>query len=304
MANKRPSLSLLAGCLCAVFVQGQAAITATGGNATGSGSSISYTVRQVTYQTFEGTTGTVAQGVQQPYEISVMTTIENMEGITLEYKIYPNPTSGSLRLLIKPYDNENFRYKLFDINGLSLPDNTKTMFIGGKNTEGPWAIYLSTDNGAGVTTPRIVVSGTTGHVAVNQTGINSTYQFYVNGPAGGTTAWNSTSDAKYKTNVKTIESPLQKVLDLRGVTFNFIDNPNFEKGIRMGFIAQEVLPVIPEVITNTEAGYTMQYAPLTALLVEAVKEQQNLINKQEAELQSLKDELNQIRAMLARRFDE
>lgn len=60
--------------LCCIYVaslQGQSTIPATGGNATGSGGSVSYTAGQATYQTSEGTTGTVAQGVQQPYEISM-----------------------------------------------------------------------------------------------------------------------------------------------------------------------------------------------------------------------------------------
>ena len=137
MANKRPVLSLLVGCLCSLFIQGQSTIPATGGNATGGGGSVSYTVGQVTYQTPAGSNGTVAQGVQQPYEISVVTAIENTEGIILEYKIYPNPTSGSLKLLIKPYDDENFRYRLFDINGLLFLDKK----INSGETEIPMESY-------------------------------------------------------------------------------------------------------------------------------------------------------------------
>jgi hypothetical protein len=119
---RKTILVLLVSCLCLTIVQGQSTIPATGGNATGSGGSVSYTVGQVTYQTSEGITGTVAQGVQQPYEISVVTAIENTEGIILECKIYPNPTSGSLKLLIKPYDDDNFRYRLHDINSILLQD--------------------------------------------------------------------------------------------------------------------------------------------------------------------------------------
>jgi hypothetical protein len=115
-------LVLLVSCLCLTIVQGQSTIPSTGGNANGSGGSVSYTVGQITYQTSEGTTGTVAQGVQQPYEISVVTAIGNTEGITLEYKVFPNPTSGLLRLIIKPFDQENFRYKLNDINSILLQD--------------------------------------------------------------------------------------------------------------------------------------------------------------------------------------
>jgi len=104
------------------LVKAQSTIPASGSNADGSGGSASYTIGQVTYQTIEGSTGTVAQGVQQPYEISVVTAIENTEGITLEYKVYPNPTSGLLKLVIQPLDDENLRFRLYDLNGVLLQD--------------------------------------------------------------------------------------------------------------------------------------------------------------------------------------
>ena len=103
-------------------IQAQNTVPATGGNATGAGGTVSYSVGQVTFNTYSGTNGTVAQGVQQPYEISVVTAVENTEGITLEYKVYPNPTRGLINLTIKPLDNENFRFKLYDMNGILLQD--------------------------------------------------------------------------------------------------------------------------------------------------------------------------------------
>jgi hypothetical protein len=103
-------------------IQAQYTIPVTGGNATGSGGTVSYTIGQVNYHTLEGTTGTVAEGIQQPYEISVVTAVENTEGIKLEYRVYPNPTSGLLKLIISPIEKDNFRYKLFDINSILLQD--------------------------------------------------------------------------------------------------------------------------------------------------------------------------------------
>ncbi|MCJ7450077.1 MAG: T9SS type A sorting domain-containing protein [Bacteroidales bacterium] len=113
---------LLLSCFCYAAIHAQQTIPATGGNATGSGGSVSYTVGQITYQTISGTNGTVAQGVQQPYEISIVTAIENTEGITLEYRVYPNPTRGLITLIIKPYDNENLKYRLYNLNGILLQD--------------------------------------------------------------------------------------------------------------------------------------------------------------------------------------
>jgi hypothetical protein len=103
-------------------IQAQNSIPVTGGNASGSGGTVSYTIGQVTYQTLEGTTATGAEGVQQPYEISVVTAIDNTVGIKLEYRVYPNPTSGLVRLIIIPFEKENYRYKLFDLNSILLQD--------------------------------------------------------------------------------------------------------------------------------------------------------------------------------------
>jgi hypothetical protein len=123
MANIRKTIfSLVIGCLCLAIAHGQSTIPATGGNASGAGGSLSYSVGQIVYTTNVGTTGSLAQGVQQPYEISVPTALENTEGITLEYKVYPNPTKGMLTLSLKPFDSDNFRFKLFDINGLLLQE--------------------------------------------------------------------------------------------------------------------------------------------------------------------------------------
>ena len=100
--------------------------------------------------------------------------------------------------------------------------------------------------------------------------------FFVNGDAGGAYAWYNDSDERQKKNIETIESPLDKVTNLRGVTYEWKDN-SVEKGTKMGFIAQETVEVIPEVVDHNKETdhYTMQYAPITALLVEAVKELKN-----------------------------
>lgn len=105
-----------------VIVQAQETIPATGGIATGSGGSVTFTVGQVTYRTWTGTDATVAQGVQQPYEISVVTAIENTGEINLQCIIYPNPTRGLIKLIVESYENQNLRYQLYDSNGVLLQD--------------------------------------------------------------------------------------------------------------------------------------------------------------------------------------
>lgn len=118
----KSTIVLMAFCLYMATVSGQSAISATGGTATGTGGTVTYTVGQVTYSTFTGSSGSVAQGVQQPWEISTVTAIEKTEGITLEMSVYPNPTGGVLKLTIRDIDDKNLRYRLYDMNGLLLQD--------------------------------------------------------------------------------------------------------------------------------------------------------------------------------------
>jgi hypothetical protein len=103
-------------------IEAQNTITTSGGNATGTGGTVSYTVGQIASSTLSGTNGTITQGVQQPYEISVVTAIENTNVINLECIVYPNPTKGLIRLIVESMDNENLKYKLYDINGALLQD--------------------------------------------------------------------------------------------------------------------------------------------------------------------------------------
>jgi hypothetical protein len=101
-------------------LRAQESINAIGGNASGSGGSASFSVGQVVYQTYTGTTGSVAEGVQQPYEISVVTAIEEAKGINLAVMAYPNPTTENLTLSIDEFDISNLSYQLYDISGKLL----------------------------------------------------------------------------------------------------------------------------------------------------------------------------------------
>lgn len=100
----------------------QTSVNATGGNATGSDGSVSYSIGQVTYQTHTGTSGSMAEGVQQPCEISIVTGIKEAKGINLSVSAYPNPTTDYLTLSIDEnvqtnYDLSQLSYHLFDMHG-------------------------------------------------------------------------------------------------------------------------------------------------------------------------------------------
>jgi Chaperone of endosialidase len=103
------------------------------------------------------------------------------------------------------------------------------------------------------------------------------------------------SDARFKTDVAPISNPLQKVLALRGVNFNWntsaFPQRMFSDKRTLGFIAQEVEKVLPEIVQteNTTEGYkSVQYDKVVALLVEAIKEQQKQINQLKKQVKKLR----------------
>jgi len=90
--------------------------TATGGEAAGTGGTASYSIGQVVYTTATGTNGSVAQGVQQPYEISVTTGVAETS-INLEMNVYPNPTTNYLTLKIDNFELSTLNFQLIDLQG-------------------------------------------------------------------------------------------------------------------------------------------------------------------------------------------
>ena len=88
--------------------------------------------------------------------------------------------------------------------------------------------------------------------------------------------FNTTSDESLKENVETIENALSKVINMRGVNFNWKENAQPGTGV----IAQEMEQVIPQVITENDEGIKhVQYGNLVGTLIEAIKEQQNQIEE-------------------------
>lgn len=121
MQHKRLKLSVVFFLgLGLMGLQAQKSVNSTGGNASGSGGSASYSVGQAVYTSNTETGGTVAQGVQQPYEIWVETTIEEAKGINLLVTAYPNPTTDYLTLRIDEFDISDLSYQLYDMRGKLL----------------------------------------------------------------------------------------------------------------------------------------------------------------------------------------
>ncbi len=108
------------------YTHAQEAVTTAGGEASGEGGNASFTVGQTVYTTISGQEGSAAAGVQQPYEISVSTAIENTEDILLDFKAYPNPTTDVLKIRTGERSLESLSYQLFDIKGEILKEGKIT----------------------------------------------------------------------------------------------------------------------------------------------------------------------------------
>jgi hypothetical protein len=85
------------------------------------------------------------------------------------------------------------------------------------------------------------------------------------------------SDARWKKSIKTLQSPLQKVLNMTGVSYHYrrdeFPDKNFQEGAQIGFIAQQLEAVLPEVVRTDSQGWkSVQYSSLVPVLVEAFKQ--------------------------------
>ena len=125
----------------------QESISTSGGMAYGSGGSVSYTVGQVVYTTNSEITGSVAQGVQQPFEILDESGSDLATGISLQCSVYPNPVEKVLTLQVQYYINESITYSLYDSNSQLLKtdvvENKKTLIL--MSNLPPTTYYLVVD---------------------------------------------------------------------------------------------------------------------------------------------------------------
>ena len=97
------------------------------------------------------------------------------------------------------------------------------------------------------------------------------------------------SDINLKENIKPINDALNKLLRINGVNFDWKDDYIEERGGEDGFfvrkndvgvIAQEIEEVLPEIVATREDGYkAVKYEMIVPLLIESIKEQQNIIEK-------------------------
>lgn len=104
-------------CVLCSGIYAQGAISSSGSDASGSGGSMSISYGLAAYTSSTGSSGSVAQGVQQPYEISVITEIIDAPEVGLFFKTYPNPTTQNLTLRFGGKLEMDYQAAIYDAFG-------------------------------------------------------------------------------------------------------------------------------------------------------------------------------------------
>ncbi len=182
-------------------------------------------------------------------------------------------------IVIEDYGSKPFIRFLNNIHGLPPLEYTDTWLLQANEPDaGSFRIRNESDH-----IDRLVID-TNGNVIVNGQVVHS-------------------SDVRLKTHIRTIPDALNRVLKLRGVKFEWKKDSGRDKdpapGPHIGLIAQEVETVFPELVKTGPDGYKfVAYANVTAILVEAVKQQQKIIEKQKAENAAINAELNTMKSKI------
>lgn len=153
MKNSKNILVVVVALFCAFSLNAQSAIVPVGGDAQNSNGSVSYTVGQIAVATVSNSNGSVsvAEGVQQPYEIQTVGVNEYPQ-IALNAKVFPNPTENLVQLELNGFDipATGLQAYLYDGNG-KLLQNVKvtddiTSFQIGHYATGSYLLELKSGN--------------------------------------------------------------------------------------------------------------------------------------------------------------
>jgi hypothetical protein len=115
------------------------------------------------------------------------------------------------------------------------------------------------------------------------------------------------SDQRYKENIQPLEGALDKIVQVRGVSFYWkaaaFPDLQFEERRQLGFVAQELAAVLPEAVSQDGDGiFSVAYSKVIPVLVEAIKEQQTqmseALHRWDAEITELKQTVNELKQLV------
>ncbi len=98
----------------------------------------------------------------------------------------------------------------------------------------------------------------------------------------------NTSDERLKEDITPVEDVLPRLEDIRSVRFRFRDRGDGPSDYQLGLLAQEVQAEFPELVQEREDGYLgVSYGHMTAVLLQAIKEQQQQIEALRRQVEDL-----------------
>lgn len=216
----------------------------------------------------------------------------------LEYAIYAISDEGIYSVGSPAFLAEG------DYYGIEAYGNTYAVYAKGNYNavSGTYGVGVYGEGNPGVYGKSVASAGS----GVIGSGPSGGYDFYA---AGAGTDYGTSSSIRWKTNITQIQNALDKVLNLEGVYFNWNNTNDTNNAHDMGLIAEEVGEIVPEVVVyenednesnwyiDNETGEKklyasgLDYGALTPLLIEAIKEQQEIINQQNETIELMKEDL-------------
>ena len=154
----------------------------------------------------------------------------------------------------------------------------------------------------------VILGRNSDRVGIGTSNPNVAYKLDVTGIVNASGGYQQVSDQRYKTNIQPLAGALNKVRQLRGVSYQWQQSAfpemQFSARPQIGFIAQEAEAVLPEAVTKDSRGhYSMSYTTVIPLLVEAIKEQQQQTEAANAAKDKQLEQLRQENASLRQRLE-
>jgi len=208
-------------------------------------------------------------------------------------RLYISNTSGTTPLIYGQFDNQRLLVNgdLHVQKGLSNSNPTLQLTEPGSNTvtvvynstglANYWKTYYST---TGLAVNALYELWTNAHA-----GDGTVMQVYGSGGAWLAGSWTEASDKRLKKNITSLTGALDKIKQIRGVNYNWIDEGR-DSAEQIGFIAQEIEQVFPQLVkANSKGVKGVAYSHLVPVLVEALKEQQQQMEELKKEIGELKN---------------
>ncbi len=194
----------------------------------------------------------------------------------------------------------NFRNEYWGVNNDKLRASIKGVVHKSSGYTGELAFFTSSSNVEPTERMRIDRYGKVG-IGVDLYNTDLSHQLQVNGTVAGIGAYYNWSDKRFKKDIMPLDGALKTVLSLQGVTFNWnkaVDKEiNFDDRNHIGFLAQDLEEVLPQVVFTADDEMktkSVAYGDVVPVLVEAIKEQQDIIEKQQKQIDMLQQNLEDL----------